>query len=104
MVLSRLKRKQSERPELMRSYRNKRASDVMGTVKKGDKDLGNDSQKSKGYRESNTRSSVRKTLKTEDYDKEARTAIQITYEPEDKDRRRVATIGRKKGEGDRQKS
>lgn len=76
----------------------------MGTVKKGHKDLGNDSQKSKGYRESNTRSSVRKTLKTEDYDKEARTAIQVAYAPEDKDRRRVATIERKEGEGGRQKA
>lgn len=47
---------------------------------------------------------MRKKLKTEDYDKEARTAIQITYESEDKDRKRVATIERKEGEGGRQKA
>jgi hypothetical protein len=87
----------------MRSYRTKRASDVIGYGKKGHKDLGNDSEKSKDYRESNIRNSMRKVLKTEDYDKEDRTAIQVAYESEDKDRRRVATIERKEGEEDRQK-
>jgi hypothetical protein len=66
--------------------------------------LGNDSEKSEDYRESNIQSSMQKVLRTEDYEKEDRTAIQVAYEPEDKDRRRVATIGRKKGEGDRQKA
>lgn len=50
----------------MRNYSNKRASDVIGYGKKGHKDLGNDSEKSKDYRESNIRSSMRKVLKTED--------------------------------------
>jgi hypothetical protein len=76
----------------MRSHRNKRASDVIGYGKKGHKDLGNDSEKKEDYKESNIRNSMRKVLKTEDYVIEDRTAIQVAYGSEDKDRRRVATI------------